>query len=155
MEDTSSDSVNLEYTRKCHPTHFEPSLKFIDIPENCPEEITKAVKDSFRSFWENGSAQDIRTALERIMDVLNVRKDAKLHNRIEILCKQPAFKQYETPLFALKWLGNTASHNSNCDRSDIIDAYTILEALLEEIFGNRSELLNNMAKGLLDKHKKT
>lgn len=50
-------------------------------------------------------------------------------------------------LFAVKWLGNAGSHEgTELSANDVLDAYEIMEHLLEEIYSQRSTRLQAIAK---------
>jgi hypothetical protein len=57
-------------------------------------------------------------------------------------------------LMALKWLGNTASHEGNVSREDLLDAFEILEHILVELIDQRSVRVAELARNLTKKHAK-
>lgn len=76
--------------------------------------------------------------------------DLTLHARIEAFVKkEPAIGPQ---LMALKWLGNTGSHDSNVSTNDLLDAFEILEHSLREIIGGHSAKVAALAKKLTKKH---
>jgi hypothetical protein len=76
----------------------------------------------------------------------------KLHAAIESFAKNNPVLGAQ--LMALKWLGNTGSHDSSVSRADLLDAFEILEHVLAEILERRSERVAELAKQLTDKHSK-
>jgi len=57
-------------------------------------------------------------------------------------------------LMALKWLGNTASHEGSVSRDDLLDAFEILEHSLSELIEQRSARVAELARQLTKKHSK-
>ncbi len=55
-------------------------------------------------------------------------------------------------LIALKWLGNTASHQGHVSRDDVLNGFEILEYLLAELFDQRAVRIKELAKQLIKKH---
>jgi hypothetical protein len=55
-------------------------------------------------------------------------------------------------LMALKWLGNTASHEGGVSRDDLLDAFEILEHNLRELIEHRSARVAELARKLTKKH---
>jgi hypothetical protein len=75
-----------------------------------------------------------------------------LHQRIELLSKNrpEAGKQ----LMAIKWLGNTGSHDSEVSFDDLLSGYELLETTLEDVLGARAKKAAKLAKLLTKKHKR-
>lgn len=130
------------------PRFISPMPNIFDLPKECPDEVKDHLRAGFRLFLsdQSASANRIRVALESLLNHLNVprrRKDQNnkfsdltLHKRIEFfMTKEPSLGSH---LMALKWLGNTASHEGNVSRNDLLDAFEILEHLLDELIGKRS-----------------
>jgi len=99
------------------------------------------------------SANHIRIALERILDHLKVKKFElkrgkrvfiSLHKRILLLPSK--YNDVSDLLFAIKWLGNTGSHSHKITIDDVMDAYEILEVVLNEIIENKTKKIKKMAK---------
>src|ERR1035437_667301 len=84
---------------------------------------------------QGAAANRLRVALECLLDHVGIPRqeknqkgdvwDLKLHSRIETFEKAEA--NLGGQLMALKWLGNTASHEGNVTREDLLDALEILE----------------------------
>ena len=103
------------------------------FPPKCPEDIKSELRGAFSIFWSNGAAcaGRLRVALECLMNHVGVpkqRKDAdgkffdlSLHARIDAFAKnEPAIG---AQLMALKWLGNTGSHDSKVSTVDLLEPY--------------------------------
>ena len=130
-----------------YPKWFTPSINLFSIPDDCPDEISKNLKQSFASFFNDpvASGMHLRISLERLMDFFNVPTEVEsskgrmvqlsLHKRIETYKLDE--EQIGGHLLALKWLGNDASHVGSLERSDILDGYEIFEFVINELFYNR------------------
>jgi len=141
----------------CHPM---PDM--IELPSKCPAEVRDELRGAFSIFWLHGAAcaGRIRVALEYLMDHLGISKKRRkkngkyaalrLHDRIEAFAKKEA--SIGSQLMALKWLGNTGSHDRKVNKDDLLDAFEILEHALAEVIDRRSAKVTELAKKLARKH---
>ncbi|MDQ0036641.1 hypothetical protein J2W30_004416 [Variovorax boronicumulans] len=82
-----------DWEYRFHPRYFEPPLVLLDVPPNCPEEVTGHLHTSFSMYFCNpgAAANAARIALEALMDHWAVRSTnpdgsyISLHRRIEKL----------------------------------------------------------------------
>lgn len=144
------------------PRWCSPMPDIFELPAKCPDEVLKQLRASFRLFLADqpAAASKVRIALERLMDHLGVPKrkkekngkfiDLSLHRRIEIF--QQGKPDIGLQLMALKWLGNTGSHETQVSRDDLLDAFEILEHALSELIDRRSEKVAELAKKLAKRH---
>lgn len=98
--------------------------------------------------------------LEKLMDHLRMptkRKtekgkyhELKLHDRL--LLFQESDPKQGNRLLAVKWLGNTGSHEEQVSAEDLLDAYEVLEHALAEILDKTSSRVDALAKKLTKKH---
>jgi hypothetical protein len=145
-----------------YPLFCRPMPDIFRIPEECPKEVKTELRAAFRLFCsdQSASAGRVRVSLERLMDHYGVPKRRKgkdckffplsLHTRIETFSK--ARSEAGVKLMALKWLGNTASHQGDVSRDDLLDGFEILEYLLAELFEQRAARVAELAKSLTKKH---
>lgn len=146
-----------------YPIGFEPKVDLFKIPKNTPESVKVEIEHSFKLFWISPSscANAIRISLERLMDELKVRKkrrtrsgkyeELSLGNRLQDYKRNnPAIGMH---LDAIKWIGNSGSHNNSLDVSDVVNAYQLIELSLKEIFENYTSNWNKYSKKIV-KHKK-
>jgi uncharacterized protein DUF4145 len=131
------------------------------IPEGCPTRVAEQLHASFRLAWSDSSAaaSRLRVATERLLDEVGVptrKRTTKgvatltLHQRIELLAgKRP---NEAKNLMAIKWLGNTGSHENAVDFDDLLAGYEIMEPSLDAILGERSKRAAKLAKLLTKKH---
>lgn len=151
-----------EYEDYFIPQACHPMPDMIDLPKKCPEDVALELGAAFSLFWSNKAAcaSRIRVALEYLMNHIGIPKRKKnvqgkyyelsLHARIDAFAKKDS--AIGTQLMALKWLGNTGSHDSTVSAVDLLDAFEILEHALREIIGGHSAKLNVLAKQLIEKH---
>jgi Domain of unknown function (DUF4145) len=145
-----------------NPQICEPMPSMISLPMKSPDDVAQELRAAFGLFWSNHSscAGRIRVALECLMSHIGVPKrkknaqgklyDLSLHARIdEIASGSPATGQQ---LIALKWLGNSGSHDSEVSSDDLLDAFEILEHALGEIIDQRSARVAALAKKMTKKH---
>lgn len=154
----------ISYSNCFRPRYFSHTPDIFDIPKNCPNNVAKHLRAGFRLFFldPGASANRIRVALESVLDHLGVPKrrrepdntfsDLSLHKRIELFKNDKP--RLGEQLMALKWLGNTASHEGNVDRDDLLDAFEILEYSLVELIEQRSARVAKLARQLTKKHGK-
>lgn len=158
----TSDQGDWDYDEYFLPMYCFPMPHIIELPQKCPDGIKNELAEAFSLFWANrpACAGRIRVSLESLMNHLGVPKKKKskngryseltLHARIDAYAaKDP---QVGSQLMALKWLGNTGSHEGDVSKTDILDAFEILEHALLEILDKRSERVAALAKKLVKKH---
>lgn len=153
---------DMDWSSYFAPRFCSPMPDIFEIPKKCPDEVEKELRAGFALFWQDhaAAAGRVRVALERLMDHLGIpmrRKetngkfsDLSLHQRIEL------FKERElstgSQFMALKWLGNTGSHEGTVSRGDLLDAFEILEHALAELIDRRTAKVAALAKKLMKKH---
>lgn len=129
--------------------YTDPQINIIKILDSVPKTINNALRKSFSLFWSHPSSagNEIRKVIELIMDEKEVKtmvadKKGKehrmdLHQRIEEFGKIEKGKYLgeSSKLLGIKWLGNAGSHKGELiEKEDILDAYDVLEHVLDEIF---------------------
>lgn len=144
------------------PKFCWPMPDIFELPAKCPDEVKTQLRAGFALFWSDqaAAASRVRVALERLMDHLGVQRRRKdkngkfvempLHQRIEVFQKGEA--NIGSQLMALKWLGNTGSHEGQVSRDDVLDAFEILEHALVELIDQRTAKVAALARKLAKKH---
>lgn len=127
------------------PTHFEPVIHLIPIPEKCPEYIKKALIGSFTVAWANISAgcNRLRVSIERLTEEINPKLSGTLHEKLKKLSETNS--KLSSLLMAIKWLGNDASHDENLRECDLAFGYKVMKNVLYEIFENEESELHELA----------
>ena len=134
------------------PRFLSPMPDMIDLPRGCPGPVLAELRLAFKVFWfdASASANHIRSSLERLMDHLRVGPGI-LHARLVEFRKSNS--DIGDQLLAIKWLGNSASHGTQLDRRELLDALEIVEHALVEILTKRSERIRKLAEGITKRHK--
>jgi hypothetical protein len=158
-EDGSQQNDFVEYfvPRFCFPM---PDM--FRIPDCTPAEVQAHIRAGFALYFtdHNAAANRIRVALESLLDSQRIprrRRIARgqssllnLHTRIEAFSRRN--REIGNELMALKWLGNTASHDTEVSKGDLLDGLEVLEHILEETYEARSRRIARIAKTLTRKH---
>lgn len=146
------------------PRLLLPTPDILTIPKKCPDEVCQKLRAAFAVFWldPGAAATRVRVALEILLSYLGVKKrrkaksgkfvDLSLHARIEEFAKRDPV--IGAQLMALKWLGNTGSHEGKVTKDDLLDAFEIIEHALVELIDRRSAKVAELAKGLALRHGK-
>lgn len=145
------------------PEYFFPSIDLFPISKKCPETVINEIKLSFKLFFADppASANYIRKAIDAILTDRGVNRysiSAKrkripinLHNRIVEFEKKNS--KVASQLLAIKWLGNEGSHTNKITKNDVLDAYEILELVLDNLYiGHRKSVEEKVAR--INKNKK-
>ena len=141
-----------------YPTAFNPAPLPIHIPDETPGDVNQALRLAAGLFWQSREAagNQIRTAVEYLMDDRRVKKwknskaakNSKnrltLHGRIELFKeKDPVTADY---LLAIKWLGNSGSHSSGLTRTDVLEAFEMMDVVLNKLYNTRLEVIAKKVK---------
>lgn len=138
------------------PRYFNPPLFLMDIPAGCPGSVVEHLSKSFALYFADpGAALNCaRTAVEALLTSLGVkrfvvakgkRRPVNLHQRIQLL--PPKYDDLKEILLAVKWLGNTGSHDGDESAiGDVRTTYDLLEHALSEIYEEKGKKLKVLAK---------
>lgn len=146
--------------REYKPKFFYPNLRMFKLSKDIPEDISRLIDESFSLYFtdNNSCANKIRTAIERMLDDLKAPKKRLnkkglytpikiLHQRIEHFSKRkPRICKL---LMALKIIGNEGSHTMNLNDNDILDAFEILELLIEIIYTKNNTRIELLAERII------
>ena len=136
-----------EYYSYYQPKIFIPPLSFFSIPENTPDEIKTLLKLSFSIVLQSPSSavNSLRSSIEELLDIYEI-PEKKLHHRIEQdVPTHPILSPYKDYLMAIKWLGNSGSHDlDQITLQDIMDVYEIMEFVLVGLYGNTQKTLQKV-----------
>ena len=147
-----------------HPKYFYPNLKLFKIEEEIPQIVGEQMNLAFSHFFNDLSscANRIRNSIELILDDLKAPIKAKnnagktyyfktLHQRIEHYQKRNT--SLAKLLLALKIIGNEGSHVGEMEYNDILDAFEILEELLEFAYIKKRKRVALIAHEIVLKNK--
>jgi hypothetical protein len=151
-----------DYFDNFYPASIQPSLKIIHLPIKCPSDVKNELLKAFELYWVNfeACASRIRVALEHLLTHIGIEKQRtdeggktttiNLHTRIKnYVDNEPQLGQH---LMAIKWLGNTGSHEGVITKNELLDAFEILEFALTEIIQGDSKRIAALAKKLTETH---
>lgn len=133
---------NLYVVKSIHPAPIP-----IQLPEAVPSAIVKAVSTAASLLWASAEASgnQIRQAVELLMDNVGISASYANGNRRSLHSRIDAFAITDTEngavLLATKWLGNSGSHADGLNRDDVLDAFDMLEYVLENRFGTAKRAL--------------
>ena len=122
----------------------------ITYPNATPKPIEEAIQRASVLIWASAesAANQLRQAVECLMDDVGIAatsangKRIMLHSRIvEFQLTDP---ENGDVLLAAKWLGNSGSHVGGISRDDVIDAFDMIEFVLENRY--RTTKADLMAK---------
>lgn len=147
-----------------YPKYFFPNLKIFDLPEEIPSNVLEQINLSFSNYFDDLSscANRIRNSIELILDDLNapkwkrtkagkIHKFKVLHQRIEHYGLKN--KNISNHLLALKIIGNEGSHTGEVKSDDILDAYEILEQLIEFAYIKKAKRIAKLANEIVERNK--
>jgi len=158
MHDDGNDWKWVEYFE---PLSVVPPVHFITLPSNMPGRVSDQLVLSFSTLWSSpaASATHIRIGIENLLDALRIPRARRiksvrmqrlsLHERIKQL--EPRRRDLAEALFAIKWVGNAASHLGDLTRTDLFDAYDILEHVLEELYVRNREATRKLIREINSK----
>ena len=146
-----------DYKKIYQPLFCWPMPDMFELPEKCPDKVKSELRAGFRLFWSDqaASAGRRRVSLERLMDHLRIPKRLNLHRLnlderiMKFFEKNPVAGKN---LMALKWLGNTGSHQSNLSHDDLLDGFKILKFLVAELFDKRAARVTKLVRKISRKH---
>jgi hypothetical protein len=157
-----TSDTEWDYQNYFQPKVCSPMPDIFQLPEKCPDDIAEDLRAAFAVFWINRSAcaGRVRVGLEHLMTHLGIPNektgaDGKvseltLHARIDLFTKKES--TLGSLLMALKWLGNTGSHDSDVSKNDLLAAFEVMEHALKELIGGHSKKIAELAKNLTEKH---
>ena len=154
------------------PNNFFPAPPILRLrPEHKDEEFAKALRQSFQLFWIDPAscANKIRTAMEYLLDCPPFEIETKdrngdelrFNNRLEKL--KTSHSDYYEQFNALRWLGNTGTHELSVKRRDVLKAYGVVDSIFHQLFvlpefikysERKAELAKDDSDFLLSKHKR-
>ena len=141
------------------PRFVYPTPAIFEIPLKTPSGVKKELWRSFELFWcdPGAAAGRVRAAVEILMDELKIPARFKtrrgeirplpLHGRIQRFAKKEA--ALGEALLAVKWLGNVGAHSAELQRPDLLDAFEILDHVLDELIVKRAQRIKQLAREII------
>ena len=128
------------------PKYFQPPINIFSIPEGCPDSVKEMLLQSFSVAWANfsGAASLLRVAIERLMEEIAPELDGTLGNKINSYAEENEVTG--ELLKAVKWLGNTGSHQGDVVEHELAAAYKIFDLALMSLYCNEAEEIADIAR---------
>lgn len=142
------------------PVYMFPGPAIIRPNTDTPEDVVNEIRRASATYWSDtsSSAHKLRIATERILTALKVdktfidkngkTKTHTLYSRLLILKKtdQDIFDLLDS----IRFLGNHGSHEEDVDvsRDDLLDAFQIIDVVLDEVFSTRTSRAKKAAKSI-------
>ena len=138
-----------DYNRLYFPLYFYPSPHIFEIPEYICPEVELRLIEVFELYWTNTSAcaNAMRKVVDEILNDKKIRKKSSkkdkngkyprltLHQRLDLFKKEkPKYKDVTEMLIAVKWIGNSGSHETSVDEDKLLDGLEILEYVIYDIY---------------------
>ena len=145
-----------QYESYYTPKYFHPALQLIDYPAMAPEDVVSLLSTACSLYFSSPASccNSIRGAAEKLLTFLGVaekddEKFISFGNRIRLLGE--AHGAVKGLFNAIKWLGNHGSHpGGEIEVDDALNAFEIMEFLLEEVYGERKKALRELADAIND-----
>jgi hypothetical protein len=147
-----------------------PPLSILNPPAEAPEDVKEAIARASQILWidPSAAANRLRFAIETLLTACKVRryiaKNGK-RNRLTTHHRIGEFKQKNLnageALEAVKWIGNSGSHEDRLTIADVLDCADMLGHALRIIYNREErEMLKriqstNRAKGIPRRRKRT
>jgi hypothetical protein len=141
------------------PLFFYPTIHIFKLPNSLPDKIREPLLEAFSLYWSNPSASgnSLRNTLEALMDQQRVKKSFRdksgkrhlrtLHFRIVAFGERKP--DLGKKLEAVKWLGNSGSHQGGLTAKNIITGFKIMENVIEELFQRRKSNLDSVVRQII------
>lgn len=134
------DELTTKYTIKI----ISPSPMLFQVPSIYPDDAKEKLVNSFGLFFYNpsASANALRASIESFLDELKIRKTViKNHKRLQLSLGRRVKDYLSTSKYhsissyveAIKWIGNSGSHDSSLTAKNVLQAYDFLEIILEDL----------------------
>lgn len=152
VEECYDGNGEMSFEQYYQPKAFFPSPLLISLPKNTPEKVAGLIKASSSVAWSdfNAAANRLRVCAEVLLDELGVSREDRdtLDKRIKRL--DEALTDHKDTLNALRYVGNIGSHGEDVTRQVLINSFQLFEYMLEELYGGRKEIMQQIAKSLIE-----
>ncbi|WP_111894223.1 DUF4145 domain-containing protein [Acinetobacter sp. MB5] len=148
----------IEYIDIFYPKFFYPTLHFFNIPQKTPEDVKQIIIEAF-SLTPNSpsaAANKIRIAIEILATEFGIKSQTtkgdfiSLHNRIQNMSPSNDLYPYKDSMLAIKYIGNTGSHEDNTINFDeLFDSFQIIDDLLKKLYPEK-DTVNEIVKIIND-----
>ena len=144
--------------------YFSPALNLFELKKVYPEKVKSEMEKSFAAFFSDPTAAGsrVRTSIEFLLDeqgvqkfrlgkdgAVQINKDGgqiklPLGDRLKLFSESDP--ELGTILGAVKALGNEATHGADLQNEDLLDAYDLVEHVLEDLYVKRPQRSKLLAR---------
>jgi hypothetical protein len=139
-DDETGDYSEM-YVNEYTPQFFSPPIMLFNPPAGTPISVKESLKRAFSLCWSDipASCNVLRVTVEILLkekwpEVPSVITGRSLNNKIKNIKKSEAQNQPSLEILdylsAIKWLGNTGSHDDELEERDLAAAFKIMEKAL-------------------------
>jgi hypothetical protein len=140
------------------PKSFFPAPALISIPNNTPPGVIREIRNAFSIAWidPNAAAHRLQVSAEYIMDDFGIPEvvsgqRVSLDRRISLFGETDMATRTHADTFrALRTLGDTRAHGGEVDWATLLDALEIFESALEDLYGDKANMVAAAHKRLTD-----
>ncbi|MEU8453736.1 DUF4145 domain-containing protein [Streptomyces griseoaurantiacus] len=155
------DDWGIDYEERLRLRFSIPGLRIMKMPQKCPEPVQARIQEAANLLWSDpaSAANRLRSAIEELLTAQKIprtklvpkgatqpkrRKRLSAHERIIMLkAREPDAANL---LEAVKWIGNSGSHEGTAQSEDVLDGVTLLERALHDLYDDRGKELARIAK---------
>ncbi|QYK02778.1 DUF4145 domain-containing protein [Shewanella psychrotolerans] len=145
----TNEYTDLEITEYT-PQFFAPAVKLFNPPPATPESVKESLNRAFSICWSDipASCNVLRVTVEVLLKdlwphVQQVIEGRNLGKKIKALKEKeagnPPLLEVLNFLEAIKWLGNSGSHDGELEEQDLAVAFDIMEQVLTKLYIKESK----------------
>lgn len=143
FDEDSGHQMQTRKVMRLMPNNFFPAPPILNLPlSQKDEEFAMALKQSFQLFWVDAAscANKIRTAMEYLLDCPPFSIGSKNENGEEIRFNarlkelEKNHSNYYKFFDALRWLGNSGTHELRVSKHHLVKAYEVIDSILYQLF---------------------
>ena len=140
------ETGECELEERFTPHYFQPAIPLFDIPVECPSSVRDVIQESFSMAWSSysGAGSLVRVAVEKLMSEIAPHLKGTLGEKIN------SFAEIDHStgelLKAIKWIGNSGSHQADLEEHDLATAYKIMELVIKNTLCAKSDEIADVAK---------
>ncbi|MBV8682421.1 MAG: hypothetical protein JO111_06080 [Caulobacteraceae bacterium] len=140
------------------PKTFFPAPALIAIPNNTPPSVIREIRNAFSIAWidPNAAAHRLQVSAEYIMDDFGIPEIVSgqrmtVDRRISLFGEtNMAARTHADTFSALRTLGDSRAHGGEVDWPTLLDAFEIFESALEDLYGDKANMVAAAHKRLSD-----
>ncbi|MBY5837087.1 DUF4145 domain-containing protein [Rhizobium leguminosarum] len=143
------------------PHSMRPAPPVISLSAKLPKECGEHLKKAFELMWFDASActNRIRTFVEALLDHFEIDKEGQnkkgelyrynLDKRIQLF--EEKMPGHKVVFDALRWFGNFGSHGGATKWEAILDAFQLVEYIIDEVIDHKGAKIKAIAQNIVDK----